>query len=86
MDKIRLGPMFTLEFRKDLSWGHCYFNLTSARELNDGLKKINKWAFQWSFNPDPSKQAQEVIFSHKIEKLLHPSLVFKNNNVLQASS
>ena len=29
----------------------------SARELNDDLKKINKWAFQWkmSFNPDPSK-------------------------------
>ena len=35
-----------------------------ARELNDDLKKINKWAFQckMSFNPDPCKQAQEVIF------------------------
>ena len=41
----------------------------SARELNDDLKKINKWAFQWkmSFNPDASKQAQEVIFSRKIK-------------------
>ena len=60
----------------------------SARELNDDLKKINKWAFQWkmSFNPDPSKQTQEVIFSHKIKKLLHPSLVFNNDNVLQTSS
>ena len=60
----------------------------SARELNDDLKKINKWVFQWkmSFNPDPSKQAQEVIFSRKIKKLPHPSLVFNNNNVLQASS
>ena len=60
----------------------------SARELNDDLKKINKWAFQWkmSFNPDPSKQAQEVIFSCKIKKLPHPSLVFNNNNVLQTSS
>ena len=57
----------------------------SARELNDDLKKINKWAFQWkmSFNPDPSKQAQEVIFSCKIKKLPHPSLVFNNNNVFQ---
>ena len=29
----------------------------SARELNDDLKRINKWAFQWkmSFNIDPSK-------------------------------
>ena len=60
----------------------------SARELNDDQKKINKWAFQWkmSFNPDPSKQAQEVIFNHKIKKLPHPSLVFNNNNVLQTSS
>ena len=39
-----------------------------------------------SFNPDTSKQAQEVIFSRKIKKLPHPSLVFSNNNVLQASS
>ena len=52
------------------------------------MKKINKWAFPWkmSFNPDPSKQAPEVIFSRKIKKLPHPSLVFNNNNVLQASS
>ena len=43
---------------------------------------------QWkmSFNPDPSKQAQKIIFSRKIKKLSHPSLVFNNNNVLQASS
>ena len=39
-----------------------------------------------SFNPDPSKQAQKVIFSRKIKKLSHPSLVLINNNVLQASS
>ena len=60
----------------------------SARELNDDLKKINKWVFQWkmSFNPDPCKQTQEVTFSHKIKKLPHPSLVCNNNNVLQASS
>ena len=37
----------------------------SARNLNGDLKKISKWAFQWkmSLNPDPNKQAQEVIFS-----------------------
>ena len=39
-----------------------------------------------SFDPDPSKQAQEVIFSRKINKLPHPSLVFNSNNVLQTSS
>ena len=51
----------------------------SARELNDEMKKISKWVFQWkmSFNPDPSKQAQKVIFSRKIKKLPHPSLVLE---------
>ena len=39
------------------------------------------------FNLDLSKQAQEVIFSRKIKKLLHPTLLFKNiplnNNLFQ---
>ena len=35
-------------------------------------------------NPDLSKQAQEVIFSRKIKKLLHPTLLF-NNIVLNNS-
>ena len=37
-----------------------------------------------SFNPDPNKQAQEVIFSRKL-KVCHPPLRFNNNNVSQAS-
>ena len=43
---------------------------TSAKELNDDLKKVNDWAFQWkmSFNPDPSKQHPEVIFSRKSKR------------------
>ena len=36
-----------------------------------------------NFNPDPTKQAQEVIFSRKIKKLSHPSLVFNNAKVNQ---
>ena len=56
---------------------------TSAKELNDDLKKINNWAFQWkiSFNPDPSKQVQELIFNRKTKRLNQPPLVFNNNNV-----
>ena len=44
----------------------------SAGELNEDLKKISEWAFQWKmiFNPDATKQAQEVIFSRKIKKTL----------------
>ena len=37
---------------------------TSANNLNNDLVKINKWMHQWkmSFNSNPSKKAQEVIF------------------------
>ena len=38
-----------------------------------------------SFNPDPSKQAQEVIFSRK-KKEYHPPLTFNNNNVSEINS
>ena len=58
----------------------------SANELNNDLYQINKWAFQWkmSFNPDPSKQAQEIIFSTKTKKICHPSLRFNNSIVSQS--
>ena len=53
---------------------------TSATTLSQDLKAITKWPFQWKmiFNPDLSKQAQEVIFGTKIKKLLHPTLLFNN--------
>ena len=39
----------------------------SFSELDSNLVKISESAFKWkmSFNPDPSKPAQEVIFSRK---------------------
>ena len=56
---------------------------TSANELNNDLEKINDWAFQWkmSFNLDPSRQAQEVTFSRKLNNVSQPSLVFNNSDV-----
>ena len=39
-----------------------------------------------SFNPDISKQAQEVIFSRKLKKNPHPPLMFNSNLVNKASS
>ena len=39
-----------------------------------------------NFNPDPSKQAQEVIFSRKSKKISHPTLFFNNIQVPQSSS
>ena len=42
-------------------------SITSADELNYDLQLISRWALQWkmSFNPDPTKSAEEIIFSHK---------------------
>ena len=61
---------------------------TSAAHLNNDLRKISNWAFKWkmSFNPDPSKQAQEVIFSRKHQKISHPSIYFNNNPIESVSS
>ena len=41
---------------------------TSTTNLNNDLNKIKNWAIQWkmNFNPDPSKQALEVMFSRKL--------------------
>ena len=41
---------------------------TSTAHLNNDLRKISNGPFQWemSFNPDSSKQAQEVNFSRKL--------------------
>ena len=45
----------------------------SAQNLNEDSNKINHWAFQQKmiFNPDLSKQAQELIFSRKLQKSEH---------------
>ena len=52
----------------------------SEHELNSNLRKISLCAYQWKmpFNPDVSKQAQEVIFSKKAQKLFHPTVLFNN--------
>ena len=48
----------------------------SEIELNEDLTKINNWAYRWkmSFNPDPSKQAQEVFYSTKYFMFTLPRL------------
>ena len=52
----------------------------SKHELNSDLRKISIWANHWKmpFNSDDSKQAQEVIFSKKHQKLFHPTVLFNN--------
>ena len=50
----------------------------SANNLNHDLDIIQQWAYQWKmeFNPDPTKQANEVLFSCKKSSPNHPKLIF----------
>ena len=54
---------------------------------NNDLKKTGEWAFQWkmNFNPDPTKQPQELIFSHKVQTTNQPPLFFNENVVPQTT-
>ena len=38
-----------------------------------------------SFNPDKSKQAQEIIFSRKTQKVIHPPAIFNDMPVVRSS-
>ena len=51
--------------------------------LQHDLNTITKWAHQWkmSFNPDPTKPGEEILFSHKKSKPYHPPLKFNNIEV-----
>ena len=51
-------------------------NNYSTVELNNDIKIIINWAFKWKmlFNPDPNKQAVEILFSKKHEKDNYPPL------------
>ena len=59
----------------------------SANTLNNDLLLISKWAYNWKmlFNPDPSKPAQEVLFSRKKKTQIHPTISFNNIQVARAS-
>ena len=55
----------------------------SAQILNQDLRAVQDWAYQWkmSFNPDPTKQAKQVIFSTKASKVEHPAIYFYGSEV-----
>ena len=50
----------------------------SANNLNHDLDIMQQWAYQWKmeFNPDPTKQATEVLSSCKKSSPNHPRLIF----------
>ena len=57
--------------------------LISAYDLYHDLGKINKWAYQWkmAFNPEPNKQAVEVLFSQNINSPNHPPIYLNGSTV-----
>ena len=59
----------------------------SSSSLNEGLVKMTYWTYQskMSFNPDITKQAQEIIFFLKENNTIYPSLYF-NNTPIQPKS
>ena len=54
-----------------------------ANTLNNDLMLIVKWANNWKmpFNPDPSKTAQEVLFSRRKQVQIHPTISLNNIQV-----
>ena len=95
-----LGPLLFLIYVNDVLdnlstsvklFAHDTFSVvhdiaTSSYDLNYGLNRVREWAFQWkmSFNPKPSKQAQEVIFTPKLQKQDYLPLYFNNSSVKKA--
>ena len=53
---------------------------TAANDMNHDLDLISRWAEAWrmSFNPDPQKQAVELIFLRKKIEIDHPVILFNN--------
>ena len=59
----------------------------TANILNNDLSEISKWAYNWKmlFNPDPSKPAQEVVFSRKKKEQSNPGISLNNIQVEKTS-
>ena len=56
---------------------------SSSCDLNYDLNGVREWTFHWkmSFNPEPLKQAQEVIFTRKLQKKDYPSLYINGSSL-----
>ena len=63
----------------------------SASQLNNDLDKVSDWVYTWkmSFNPDPSKQAQEghtltmVILCMISQIMKHLLIKLRKHNMMQ---
>ena len=69
-----------------------FFSIVKSKEestsnLTNDLDMISKWAYNWkvSFNPDPNKPTQEVLFSRKNSNITYPIIYFNNVQVQRAN-
>ena len=64
-----LEPLAKLFADDTFLFSKVYDSNLSARQLSNDLQKINMWAHKCKmiFNPDISKQVQEVVFSRKTD-------------------
>ena len=60
---------------------------SAASDMNHALELIRQWAHDWkmSFNPDPQKQAVELIFATKRVEMNHPEIHFNNIPVMKVN-
>ena len=58
----------------------------SANTLNNDLMLISKWVYNWKmlFYSDPSKPAQEVLFSSKKQFQIYPTISLNDTQVERA--
>ena len=54
---------------------------SAASDMNHDPELISRWAHNWkmSFNPDPYKQAAELVLSTKRHEIDHPMIFFNDN-------
>ena len=64
-----------------------YINQLKTDALNNDLSLISKSPFTWKifFNSDPSKPAQEVVFSRKQKTQIYPTISLDNIQVERVS-
>ena len=63
-------------------------SISASITLNEDLHLMSKWAYFWkmSFNPDPSKEATETVFSKKQSNIQLPALTFIDNILTHSES
>ena len=63
---------------------HHFFQFSTILCHHQFCLTISQWAYQWKmiFNPDVSKQPQNVVFSHKVVTTNHVTLYFNNDSVI----